>query len=51
MAVLVTLLLLAALVLLLLAAFNVAVSPRFSAGWLGLAFMVLVFVIERGLFG
>jgi len=46
-----TVLLLLALVCLLLAAFNVTFSPRVHLGWLGLALVTLVAVIERGLLG
>jgi hypothetical protein len=46
-----TVLMLLALVCLLLAAFNVSLSSRISLGWLGLALVTLVAVIERGLLG
>jgi len=51
MTITITVLLLLALVCLILAAFNVTVSPRVHLGWLGLAIYVLVAVIERGLIG
>lgn len=51
MTITVTVLLLLALACLLLAAFNVTLSPRVHLGWLGLAIVTLVAVVERGLIG
>lgn len=51
MGLIVTILLLVALLCLILAAFNVAPSPRVSPGWLGVALLVLALLIERGLIG
>jgi hypothetical protein len=51
MTITITVLLLIALVCLLLAAFNVTLSPRLHLGWLGLAIVTLVAVVERGLIG
>jgi len=46
----VTVLLLIAFVCLMLAAFNAGFLPRVHFGWLGVAIIVLVTLIERGLF-
>lgn len=51
MALLITILLLVALLALILAAFNVNPTPRVHMGWLGLAILCLVFLIQRGLIG
>lgn len=51
MALLVTILLLIAFLFLVLAAFNVNPSPRISPGWMGVAILCLVFLIQRGLIG
>lgn len=51
MSLLIIILLLVALLCLILAAFNVNPSPRVSPGWLGLALICLVYLIERGLIG
>jgi len=51
MTITVTVLLIIALLCLILAAFNVALSPRVHLGWLGLAIVTLVALIERGLIG
>jgi hypothetical protein len=44
-------LLLLALLCLILAALNVAISPRLHLGWLGVAILALVYLIGRGLIG
>jgi len=51
MTITITVLLLIALLCLILAAFNVSPSPRVSMGWLGLAIVTLVAIVERGLIG
>jgi hypothetical protein len=48
---LIIVLLLLALLFLILAALNVSPTPRFHMGWLGLAILCLVFLIQQGLIG
>jgi|SoiMethySBSTD1v2_1073268.scaffolds.fasta_scaffold71082_4 hypothetical protein len=51
MTITITVLLIIALLCLILAAFNVSLSPRVHLGWLGLAIVTLVTLVERGLIG
>jgi hypothetical protein len=51
MGLLITILLLIAFLFLVLAAFNVSPWARVSPGWMGVAILCLVFLIQRGLIG
>ena len=51
MTITITVLLIIALLCLILAAFNVSLSPRVHLGCLGLAIVTLVTLVERGLIG